>query len=92
MTTAVIGSIVLRGDEQVPVELRDLAGPRLGVVVGILARRRRQELIQGAAVVLGEVDELELGVVARSTRIRPGSCPRVTRAVAVSTKFVGPHT
>ena len=90
MTTAVIGSIVLRGDEQVPVELRDLAGPRLGVVVGILARRRRQELIQGAAVVLGEVDEL--GVVARSTRIRPGSCPRVTRAVEVSTKFVGPHT
>ena len=69
MTTAVIGSIVLRGDEQVPVELRDLAGPRLGLVVGILARRRRQELIQVRRLYSARSTSSN----SVSWRVRPGS-------------------
>src|SRR5579871_3819587 len=56
--------VVFRRHEDVSVEGADLRSPSLRVLVGVPPERRRQRLVEERQLVLGDVDELELGVLA----------------------------
>ena len=56
--------VVLGGDDDEPVERGDLVGPPLGVLVLVLAQRRRQRLVEVRQRVVAQVDQLELRVAA----------------------------
>jgi hypothetical protein len=54
--------VVFRGDEDVAVERGDLRRPGLGVVLAVLPGGRRHRLVEQGQVLLGDVDQLELGI------------------------------
>jgi hypothetical protein len=56
--------VVLGGDEDVPVEPADGRGPLLGVRVLVMPHSRGQRLVQVWKRIVGEVDQLEVGVAA----------------------------
>ena len=63
------GVVVLGGDHDEPVERGDRRRPPLGVLVLVLAHRRRQRLIQMRQRVVAQVNQLELGVAAARCQV-----------------------
>src|SRR5699024_515087 len=62
--------VVLTGDEDEAIELCDLRGPGLGVLVRVLAVSGGHRLIEEGQFVVSNVDELVLGVAALDCAIK----------------------